>query len=150
MKQACKVDEEQAVASVRNAEGGTKMSLGCSSTGGLADRGREEERDPKGGARRHATVREHGTDDRADVDTTNSEGEPSPQEDEPAVSDTEDGVRYCSKDRHGPPEMVRHRRERRNPTAPIRQYKQYSTGQRTPREAATTAATRSWLGIDES
>jgi hypothetical protein len=37
-------------------------------------------------------VREHEMDVRADVDTTNSEGEPSPQEDEPAFSKRKTGA----------------------------------------------------------
>jgi hypothetical protein len=80
-------------------------------------------------------------DHRADVDTTNSGGERSSQEDEPGFL-IEDGGRYRAEDHHGPPEMVRHRWERRNLKAPIRRYSQHSTGQRTSREAASAAATR--------
>jgi hypothetical protein len=58
--------------------------------------------------------RKRGLDTRADVGTTNSGGEPSSREDEPAFL-TDDGGRYRTEDHHGPLEMARQRWERRNP-----------------------------------
>jgi len=97
MKQACKVWRG---ASRRERE--KRCGRNIDEPGMLIDRGlagltSRRGRKPQGRRLESRVVREHGTDIRADVDTTNSGGEPSPQEDEPAFSKRKTGAGIARK-----------------------------------------------------